>query len=282
MKTKLSKRTLALLVAAGLLLSVGTVTGTRALPNIVSEHYRAHFYLNHLQVHLWENGKDVCGEKNTLDGSNKITGALATDLNYKDDSNLGSVEPGKVYKEEIYAQNGKDISQFVRITVRKYWVETDGKGNVLTTKDAAGNTVPEKTTKLSPKQIHLMYGGEDGYNSGSWFENPKERTTESSTYYYKDLLEGDEFTDLLFDQIKIDKSVAAEKKEEPPEEQPDGRKIYTYTYKYDGCAFYIEADVQAIQAHNVQDAIRSQWSQDIAATYTENEDGSESGSLSLK
>ena len=279
---KLSKRTLALLVAAGLLLSVGTVTGARALPNIISEHYRAHFYLNHLQVHLIENGKDVCGGKNTLDGSNKITGALATELNYKDDSNLGSVEPGKVYKEEISARNGKDISQFVRITVRKYWVETDGKGNVLTTTDSSGNTVPKKTTKLSPKQIHLMYGGKDGFNTGKWFENPNEKTTESSTYYYKDLLpgskNGNSDTELLFDQIKIDKSVA--EREDEPEVTKDGnRTIYTYVYKYDGCAFYIEADVQAVQAHNAQDAIESQWCPDIAATYDVNSD---SGSLSLK
>ena len=278
MKNRLSKRTLALLVAAGLLLSVGTVTGARALPNIISDNYRAHFYLNHLQVHLWENDKDVCDGENTLDGSNKITGALATELNYKDDSNLGSVEPGKVYKEEIKAQNGKDISQFVRLTVRKYWVETDGEGNVLTTTDVSGNTVPKKTTKLSPGQIHLMYGGEDGFNSDKWFENPNEKTTESSTYYYSELLPGGEFTDLLFDQLKIDKSVA-EREDEPVVTKEGNRTIYTYVYKYDGCAFYIEADVQAIQAHNAQDAIESQWSQDIAATY---DLASDSGSLELK
>ena len=275
---RLSKRTLALLVAAGLLLSVGTFTGVRALPNIMSDNYRAHFYLNHLQVHLIENGKDVCGGENTLDGNSKITGALATDLNYKDDSNLGSVEPGKVYKEEIQVQNGKDISQFVRVTVRKYWVETDGEGNVLITEDAAGNKVPKKTTKLSPSQIHLMYNGKDGFNSGKWFENPDEKTTESSTYYYKELLPGGEFTDMLFDQLKVDKSTA--EREDEPEVTKDGnRTIYTYVYKYDGCAFYIEADAQAIQAHNAQEAIESQWCQDIAAVYDLDSD---SGSLSLK
>ena len=142
---KLSKRTLALLVAAGLLLSVGTVTGARALPNIISDRYNAHFYLNHLQVHLVENGEDACGEVNTLDGDQKVTGTLLAkerghEIGYTDDDNLGSVEPGKVYREEIAARNGQDISQFVRITVRKYWVETDGKGKVLTTTDAAGNT----------------------------------------------------------------------------------------------------------------------------------------------
>ena len=277
---RLSKRTLALLVAAGLLLTAGTVTGVRALPNITSDLYRAHFYLNHLQVHLLENGKDVCGGQNTLDGATKVTGTLAAELGYKDDSNLGAAEPGKVYKEEIQAQNGKDISQFVRITVRKYWVETDGKGKVATTTDAAGNTVPVKTTKLSPSQIHLMYGGKDGCNTGAWLENLKEKTTESSTYYYKTLLPGGEASAMLFDQIKIDKSVA-EREAEPKvdKDEKTGRTIYTYYYKYDGCAFFIEADVQAIQAHNAQEAIESQWCQDIAATYDLNSD---TGSLSLK
>ena len=158
---RLSKRTLALLVAAGLLLSAGTITGVRAYPNITSDRYNAHFYLNHLQVHLLENGEDVCGGHNTLDGSDKVPGPLATELKYKDDSNLGSVEPGMVYKEEIAARNGQDISQFVRVTVRKYWVKTDGKGKVATTTDASGNTVPVKTTALSPSQIHLRYGGSD-------------------------------------------------------------------------------------------------------------------------
>ena len=83
---------------------------------------------------------------------------------------------------------------------------------------------------------------------------------------------------LLFDQLKIDKSVA-EREDEPEVTKEGNRTIYTYVYKYDGCAFYIEADAQAIQAHNAQEAIESQWCQDIAAVYDLDSD---SGSLSLK
>ena len=36
-------------------------------------------------------------------------------------------------------------------------------------------------------------------------------------------------------------------------------KIYTYSYDYDNYTFYIEASVQAIQTHNVNDAIDSLW-----------------------
>lgn len=276
MKNKLSKRTLALLVAAGLLLSVGTVTGVRAYPNIQSELYRAHFYLNHLQVHLLENGVDVCGGKNTLDGTQKITGALATELGYKSDSELGSVKPGKIYKEEIQAQNGQDISQFVRMQVRKYWVETDENGKVV----LDSNGEPVKTTALKPSLIHLMTGGKEECGS-DWQEVTQERTTESRTYIYKSLLKGGAATTPLFTQLQIDKSVAV-KEDEPIVTNDGDRTIYTYVYKYDGYAFYIEADVQAIQAHNAQDAIESQWGPYVKATYTENSDGSESGSLSVK
>ena len=85
-------------------------------------------------------------------------------------------------------------------------------------------------------------------------------------------------TDLLFDQIKIDASVAAREKD-PVVTKEDGRTIFTYVYKYDGCAFYIEADVQAIQGHNAQQAIESQWCHDIEATYDLDSD---SGSLKAK
>lgn len=277
---KMSARTAVLLAAALLLLTVGTYTGVRAYPNVQSDLYRAHFYLNHLQVHLLENGKDVCGGENDLDGSTKVTGRLATELGYESDDKLGSVEPGKIYKEEIAAENGQDISQFVRMTIRKYWVVTDKDGNVVTTTDAAGRTVPEKTTELSPSLIHLMNDGKEACDP-AWQEVTQERTTESRTYVYTKLLPGGEPTEPIFRQLQIDKSVA--KAEDEPIVTKDGDKtIYTYVYKYDGYAFFIEADVQAIQTHNAQDAIESQWGPYYTATYKLNNDGTESGSLSVK
>ena len=276
MKRKMSKRTLALLVAAILLLSIGTVTGTRALPNIISDYYKAHFYLNHLQVHLLENGDDVCGGKNDLNGEKKVTGPLATSLGYKSLDEMGSVEPGKIYDEKIQGENGQDVSQFVRLTIRKYWVETeDGKVKL----DSNGD--PLKTTALKPSLIHLMYDKKEGYNTSAWQEVEQERTTESRTYIYKKLLLGEQRTDPLFTHLQIDPSVGV-REEDPIVTEEDGKTIYTYVYKYDGYAFFIEADVQAIQAHNAQDAIRSQWGPYIKATYKENADGTESGSLSVK
>ena len=277
---KMSARTAVLLAAALLLLTVGTYTGVRAELQYTSNVYRAHFYLNHLQVHLLENGRDVCDRSNTLDGSAKVTGALATEssgIGYKSDLKtgaveLGSVEPGKVYEEVIQAENRQDVSEFVRMTIRKYWVETKD-GEVVMTDSASGKKVPKKTTELSPDQIMLMYNGSEECNP-AWAEVKKEQTDESKTYVYTSLLKGNGTkTEPIFNQLKIDKSLAALKEvREEPDPRNNGGKIYTYIYQYDGYAFFIEAEVQAIQTHNVQDAVRSQWGPYIEATYSEEND----------
>lgn len=277
-KKRLSKRTMALLVAAALLFTGGAVTGTRAALNIQSDYYRAHFYLNHLQIHLIENGEDVCGRAghtNDLNGGNKTTGELATALKYEHkvgkDEVLGSVEPGKAYKEEIAAQNGSDIDEFVRVTVRKYWMEPAADGSMV------------KSSTLRPDRIQLMYGGKPGYNTGAWAENASERTAESSTYYYRTDLSSGETSALLFDQLKIDAALADLGQMKTTESKEGNKTVYTYSYQYDGATFYIEADVQAIQTHNINDAIKSQWGvSNVTASYTDPQNnGQGSGTLTV-
>ena len=113
---KLGKKMLIPLIIA-LALVLGGAMGAFGLTSsglpFESKDYKAQFYLNHLQVHLLENGKDVCGGKNTLDGESKVSGDLVKDLGYSRAENtdgkevLGSVEPGKLYAEKIQAKNGQ-------------------------------------------------------------------------------------------------------------------------------------------------------------------------------
>ena len=253
-----SKRTSALLIAAVLLLVAGTVTGTRAAFIAQSNLYKAQFYTNHLEVHLLENGKDVCGGANTAKGATKVTGALATSLGYSNTSDgetLGSVDPGKAYDEMIQAKNGKDVDQYVRLTVRKYWLNADGS----------------KAIDLSPSLIKLTYNGQD-YNNSNWVLG--ESSTESATYYYRTPLGANATSEPLFDKLTIDKSVAPDMHMPTDEElksdaykdyvtvttdETTGKTIYSFSYMYDGYTFYIEADVQALQTHSAQDAIHSTW-----------------------
>ena len=51
-------------------------------------------------------------------------------------------------------------------------------------------------------------------------------------------------------------------------------KTITYEYEYDGYTFKIQADVDAVQTHNVVDAVKSAWGVDVTV--------SEDGILSLK
>lgn len=261
-KKKLSNRSLALLAAAVLLLAGSGITASRAQLTFFSQNYDAKLFLNHMQIHLIENGEDVCGGKNTLDGETKVTGELAKHLGYSgsDKEVLGKAEPGEVYREEISARNGQDKDEYVRMTVRKYWVKTDKDGNVI--KDEDGK--PVKDTTLSPDLIRLTYGKDDPgakasslYNKDAWQINDEETTAESATYYCTSVLKSKADTALLFDRLMIGGSIATAGTMHESEE--DGYKVYTYEYTYDGAAFFIEADVQAIQTHNAEDAIHSQW-----------------------
>lgn len=254
-KTPLSKLTIVLVLATLVMLVSGSVLGTKAVLTYFSEDYIGDFELDHLHVHLIENGVDVCHKKNgddTVHGAKKYKGNLVEYLGYKNDEHYkdvagyklgtpGTVEPGKTYKEEISAKNGQNINQYVRLTVRKYWVK-DGK----------------KNTKLSPDLIKLTYNGK-AYNSGAWQRNDKEHTTESDTYYLSKMLPKWKKSKLLFNELTIDGSVADKAHMTEHVTKEGNKTIVTYTYDYKDYTFYIEANVQAIQTHNVNDAIDSLW-----------------------
>ena len=273
--TKLSKRTLALLAATALLFGGGSFAGTKAALTYFSNDYTAEFALDHLQVHLIENGHDVCkvgdtrmNDWNTVHRSDdasakpreeKYIGNLleylgyenkvhyASDKDYNKFGEPGTVDPGRTYKEEISAENGSDINQYVRLTVRKYWVDNKGK----------------KSTVMDPALIKLSYNGKD-YNSGAWQKNKKESTKEADTYYLTNMLGAKASSPLLFNELTIDKTVyqlGNEKTTTTKSTTPEGQSVTVieYSYDYDDFTFYIEADVQAIQTHNVNDAISALW-----------------------
>ena len=250
---KIPRKVLIPLVLAVLLIvggAIGAFAITRSGLTYESEDYKAWFYLNHLQVHLLENGRDVCDGHNDLDGSNKITGELVQYLGYhKGDEKveLGEVEPGMLYKEEIAARNGQDIPIYLRISVRKYWMVTDEDGQPV-----------EKATDLSPDKIHLMYG-DKAYNNKDWFENEAESTSEMTTYYYKKQLAKNADSELLFDSLMIDNTLTKAEESSRETDPETGVTTIKYKYQYDGYAFFIKADVQALQTHNIEDAIHSQW-----------------------
>ena len=271
--TKLSKRTLVLLARTPVLFCGGGFSVRRAAVTYLSNDYTAGFELDHLQVHLIENGVDVCHDNNesiytvhrtddkvAQEKKAKYRGNLVEYLGYKNEDahygdaaaytlgEPGRVDPGRTYKEELSARNGNNVDEYVRIIVRKYWVDSQNK----------------KSTVMDPALIKLTYNGK-AYNSGAWAVNSKEHTVESDTYYLKKKLGAGATSALLFNELTIDGAVAdlGNKTTTTTTETrgPDDQEVtvITYSYDYDDFTFYIEADVQAIQTHNASDALKSLW-----------------------
>lgn len=153
---KTSSRSLVLMVVGALVLfglgAVGIVQASRAQLAYFSEQYVAGIQQTHLGVELTENGTVV-------EGKDALLGQLLAG-----DSQM---IPGKEYPEALSVQNGTDMGEYVRLTVRKYWETADGV----------------KTPALDPALIELIS------NSDDWVKNEDECTDEREVYYYKHLLE---------------------------------------------------------------------------------------------
>ena len=253
-KGKLSKRTLGLLAATLVLVLATGGMGARAALSIFSQDYNAEFELDHLDVALIENG-EIAGEKDPKDIEK---GNLLYHGHDKDGLKDGKVEPGRVYDEEIGARNLSNIQEYVRMTVRTYWVYTDE------------NKQRVKDTGLDPGLIELYYVNDEGdksdYNTSAWQLNNAESTTERKVYYLSEVLAGGSNgvdSALLFNKFRVSdeiiSNVTIDKEETEVDEDGTKHTIYTYIYDYDGYRACIEADVQSIQTHNSGDAVLSLW-----------------------
>ena len=149
------------------------------------------------------------------------------------------IQLGKKYPEELTVRNTGEIDQYVRVSIVKSWMK-DGK----------------KVTSLSPDLIDLNLTG------NGWIEDKNASTEERTVLYYSGILAGGEEAPIFADTIRIDGSVATQATKETVKSE-NGYTTITTTYKYDGVTFNLEAQVDAVQTHNAQDAIKSAWGVDV-------------------
>ena len=234
--------TVVLFVAAAALILGGTIGGARAALNIQSHDYVAQAKLTEIHVALTENG--VIRENMDQDAH------IHTDLGYEhtllNDLDLastgGKFEVGHTYNEVLAARNMGDgkatgIDQYVRVTVYKYWVDSNGK----------------KVQSLDPSLIDLHFV-ETPQAHGKWTIDTASSTDERKVLYYSSVLapqngthdgllsDSDPFADTL---TISDKVLTAE--------GADG------TLLYKGCKPEIKVVVDAVQTHNASDAKTSAW-----------------------
>ena len=250
-KTKISRSTLALFAVAVGLLLFSTVTGARAALQIYSLNYRSTLEMHHVGITLNEyvdgvaqpvSHRDyVAGTTWFVDDEN---GLLAR---FKEDEKFVL---GNEYDEVLTVTNtsnadGQGINEFVRVTVRKYWVDKEGN----------------KTTELSPDLIEL------GFVTGDWVIDDSATTDERTVLYYTKLLNIGEESTPFMESIKVSSAIPlkATQTETP---MGDGRTVITTTYDYNGYSFVLEAEADGIQEHHADDAILSAWGREVTISGT--------------
>lgn len=235
--TKRSARGLALLavflLTVAALIAIMASTAQAALTK-QSETYKATLELTSLEVGLSENGNPVAGE-----------GALLGGLKDK------TINPGEKFDEQLGAMNTGEQPEFMRVSVRTYWKDAQGK----------------KTTKLDPSLIELTLGGTKLKNlpsNSGWVVDLNLNTQEQTVLYSVNPVDQDG-TLLFADTLRIDPGILNSKGQTPLENQgkiADGVTRTAITYDYDGCKFCVDIEVDSVQTHNAADAIKGAWGVD--------------------
>lgn len=233
-KKSFPKKPALILTAAALLLVGSTVGSTRAALTYYSENYSAQMNMQSIGVSLLENDKVVSSRDYVSNNEWKGTsqGTLLTNLLGKDET----FTPGKKYNEAISVKNSGTIDTFVRVIITKSWQDEEGN----------------KNTTLSPDLIELNFLTDNG-----WQIAKDQSTTERTVLYYTKAVAAGDSTPALSDTIRIKPSIAKD-----VTKHVDDNTI-TYTYKYNGYTFHIDAEVDAVQTHNAKDAIKSAWGVDV-------------------
>lgn len=237
-KRKAKKAPVILLIVAAICLIASTVGSASAALTYHSEHYSAEVVLNSIGVTLVENGKGVSYRDYIKDDTwHEATGVLLENMLEEGEE----LQLGKAYKEEISVTNSGEIDSYVRVILTKSWRKPDG----------------EKDPALSPELIDLhLLPSED------WVIDEDASTPERTILYYTKILPIGASTPVLSDTLTIDPAIGS-KVIETVTTDKDGYKTITYTYEYDGYKFNIDAEVHAVQTHNVVDAIKSAWGVDV-------------------
>lgn len=248
---KMPKSTLALLVVAIGLLLFTTIGGARAALTYYSETYSSQFNMRHIGITLLENGEPVSARNYNVNQSDNLEGnwqysgdgiLLANLLAEGEDLILGHTYDEKLSVKNTSSEgNENGIDEYVRVTVRRYWLDAEGK----------------KATDLSPELIEVHFTDTD------WILDEASHTEERDVLYYKHILPvNEEALTPFVDTLRISDKVPYTVRQETSKDE-NGKTVITTIYKYDGYQFVLEAEADGVQTHNAKDAIRSAWGVEV-------------------
>ena len=238
-KTHRKLRTVLLFVLAASLLAIGGVGTVMAAPAVISEYYSGGVELYDIGVTLVENGTAVSSRTYSPNSNyvwDETYGAL-----------LGSLVPegeefhmGQSYPEALSVTNSGSIDEFVRVSVYRYWL--DRNGNKLTT--------------LAPGMIdlHLLTGN-------GWVVDTAASSTERTVLYYTSVVPAGGSTVPFSDTLTVNGKLPYKVNQSTSE---DG--VITTTWDYDDVSFQIDVQVDGVQTHSPEAAIKSAWGQTVSVS----------------
>ena len=190
-----------------------------------SDTHTTNLAMQNIGVELYENGKPAETLLSGIPGSDK------------------SLKIGKEYNETITVENTGSIDCYVRVILYKYWKDAEGKA-----------------TDLDPSLIKLTLGS-------GWKEDTSASTKERTVLYYTKPLAAGTPSDPAVTAISVSSDLAKLVTQEQTETKTDDgtTTTITNTYKYNGYSFGLKAEVDAVQTHNAEDAIKSAWGKDMSA-----------------
>lgn len=240
--------TAVLLVMAVILVTAGTIGGTRAALNIQSDIYTSQFELTDIGVGLTEEGTVIAERDYVSNG--QTNGNLMYQVDGKcmvERAGDTSLKIGKTYPLALGVRNTGDIPEYVRVTVYRYWVDPNAPYNHLHGQHGWFNGWGAKRTDMDPSLIQVNWTEGSG-----WTEDDSSRTSERTVLYYSGVLNPNE-TAQFMDSVQIDPEILKYVREETQ------NGTTRYVYAYDGLGFVLEVQVDAVQNKHSENARTSAW-----------------------
>lgn len=231
---------IALFVVAAVLLLGSIVGGTQAALSYYSDTYLARLAASDIGVTLLENGQKVAWRD--YEGGDRWDESRDAKLLQNVTSGGEAFQVGREYDEKLAVQNTGTITQYVRVSMLKYWEDENGN----------------KVTTVSPDLIKLGLDTTPKADGSAWLLDEGSSTTERTVLYYNRPLASGDTTHNFCNKVSVDGAIAS-KVTQTEQKNADGTTTITTTYDYDGLRFCVEANVFAVQQHNVLDAIHSAW-----------------------
>lgn len=235
-----------------LLLSVGTIGGTRAALQIESNEYESQISMRNIGVTLTENGVDRSYRNYDKTAANgkwyEETKYLVE--NMVKDAGDTALKIGKTYPFALSIRNSGSIPEYARVTIYKYWV--DPTGQILDYGWFNGNGV--KQVYLDPAWIEIELD-----NTSSWQVDEEASTDERIVLDYVGnggILEVNEAAAALTKSLTINSEIT---KVLAQKTDNTGNLTGNYFYAAEGIGFVVEAQVDAVQTQNSEKAIPSAW-----------------------